>query len=414
MNPQSFINSLNILLAPLVILLLIKLDYIQIRATNQIQRKIFLTIIELTVISILCEIIYSFVAGSVGTLAYHITYFAYFAYFIFQIASYHLVNLFVDYYVHKSRTRAKKFILLFTLICAAHIILLLINIRYDFYFTITPENYFKPGALYVLNTLFSFLAPLITLANLLSCHKTLQKNQVHQMIFFIVFSSAGLVLNLMMPGANLMCPFFCSFLLFSYFFIIRKDSYVDILTGIDNRRSCQEYFKTMRKQQTYSFIMIDLDHFKSINDKFGHAQGDRALKDVAQLIRSCLRRTDFFARYGGDEFLIVTPMVDDVEALITRLNTKLSEFHEKNVRPYMIEMSIGYDCYWPDCGFTPEEFITQVDALMYQDKAHRRAVDFSKNMEDRKSIAPIERLERLEDLEDLEDLEGLEGLEVHA
>ena len=86
----------------------------------------------------------------------------------------------------------------------------------------------------------------------------------------------------------------------------------DGMTGIYNRRHFMEmaeaeFSKAVRYDLPLSLIMIDADHFKSINDNFGHKAGDEALQAITQSAKSCLRGGDLFARYGGEEFVLLMP-----------------------------------------------------------------------------------------------------------
>ena len=88
--------------------------------------------------------------------------------------------------------------------------------------------------------------------------------------------------------------------------LISELAYTDPLTGIFNRRKINEVLKYYEANKIqYSVIMIDIDHFKNINDTFGHEQGDRFLNEVAGLLRSNLRTHDMVGRWGGDEFILV-------------------------------------------------------------------------------------------------------------
>jgi GGDEF domain-containing protein len=91
-----------------------------------------------------------------------------------------------------------------------------------------------------------------------------------------------------------------------------KQSLTDGLTGLYNRRSLDQLLQrevalSDRHNQTLSLVMIDLDHFKEINDRHGHAAGDHMLKSFADCVRITLRKTDLAFRYGGDEFVIALP-----------------------------------------------------------------------------------------------------------
>lgn len=91
-----------------------------------------------------------------------------------------------------------------------------------------------------------------------------------------------------------------------------RDARTDALTGLDNRRAMQErgpleLKRAKRSGEPLSVILCDLDHFKSINDRYGHETGDEALAAVAKVLRSALRETDGLARWGGEEFMAILP-----------------------------------------------------------------------------------------------------------
>ena len=93
----------------------------------------------------------------------------------------------------------------------------------------------------------------------------------------------------------------------------------DDLTGAFNRRHFMELLhdereRSHRTQQPYSVALFDLDHFKSINDRFGHATGDAVLRDFCTLVQAHMRVTDRFARWGGEEFVLLMPVTTPVES----------------------------------------------------------------------------------------------------
>ena len=125
-------------------------------------------------------------------------------------------------------------------------------------------------------------------------------------------------------------------------------SRIDPLTGLFNRRSwfdlAQGYFRTAQEQSAPLCIaMLDIDHFKSVNDRFGHLVGDRILKSLATVLKSNLRHQDVLCRFGGEEFLILMPKTTLAQArlAIRRLVQKASPMHSFNRDLPQITLSSG-------------------------------------------------------------------------
>ena len=145
----------------------------------------------------------------------------------------------------------------------------------------------------------------------------------------------------------------------------------DSLTGLYNRHKLQEVLdheaeRAQRYDRPLSAIMIDMDNMKTINDSFGHAAGDRALKTVASAIRNAVRKLDFPVRLGGDEFLILLPEADlPVAAKVARRIYALigQESHKK----IDISVSIGVGQWHPNYR-SPAGFLEKVDQALYKAK----------------------------------------------
>ena len=123
----------------------------------------------------------------------------------------------------------------------------------------------------------------------------------------------------------------------------------DALTGIPNRQALQdrsrlEYQRWKRYATPLSIIMVDVDFFKRINDRFGHLAGDKVLKLVAQTLQSSVRQTDFLARYGGEEFMVILPQTSLSEAAMAgeklRQAIEVCPFHFSG-EPIKITCSMG-------------------------------------------------------------------------
>lgn len=123
----------------------------------------------------------------------------------------------------------------------------------------------------------------------------------------------------------------------------------DALTGLLNRRTLMKAAErrveeARRYGQSLSILMLDIDKFKRINDKFGHLEGDRVLQAVANVMTSCSRRTDYLGRFGGEEFMLVCPSSDAEEAgiLAERIRAAIENREgDSRLHKYNITVSIG-------------------------------------------------------------------------
>ena len=152
----------------------------------------------------------------------------------------------------------------------------------------------------------------------------------------------------------------------------------DGLTGLLNHshtreRLAQEVERARRQKLPLSFAMLDLDHFKAVNDSFGHATGDRVLKSLAHLLKQRLRSSDTIGRYGGEEFAVILPNTDELTA--ARLMTDLCEgfariHHYAGDKGFTVTFSCGIAAF-PDCE-TAEALALLSDNALYAAKAAGR------------------------------------------
>ena len=145
-----------------------------------------------------------------------------------------------------------------------------------------------------------------------------------------------------------------------------RSAFVDSLTGAYSR----QYFECFlaESEQVEGVVMIDVDRFKEVNDRFGHLVGDKALQSVAQSILSNLRQTDVLVRYGGDEFLLLVPHIRPGEHVIQRVREAAASARVEGYPELELSASVG-----GVCGVYPlTEAIRQADAKMYQNKAERK------------------------------------------
>lgn len=159
----------------------------------------------------------------------------------------------------------------------------------------------------------------------------------------------------------------------------KRRALIDELTGAYNRRFLEEFLIKMilpnerRKGQVVSLLMIDLDHFKRVNDTYGHQVGDLVLKAVASTMHRILKESDVLARYGGEEFVVVLPRTGTVEAagVAERLRLAVEDLSLRKlatVAPDHITISLGVATY-PTHAITVEDLIRTADEALYQAKS---------------------------------------------
>lgn len=157
---------------------------------------------------------------------------------------------------------------------------------------------------------------------------------------------------------------------------LQKLAITDELTGIYNRRkfneiSFREFIRAKRNKTPLSIIIMDLDHFKTINDTYGHATGDDVLKTVAKSISASLRSLDIFARYGGEEFIICLPETSIIAAqkVAERIRLCINErvFHDEQNNVFKISLSLGV-AQIKEFSETIEDAIRDADKALYEAK----------------------------------------------
>jgi len=154
---------------------------------------------------------------------------------------------------------------------------------------------------------------------------------------------------------------------------------MDELTLLSNRRGFlalgQHAFNFCKRQKLQaSLLFFDLDKFKQINDGFGHAEGDQALKSFASLLKQNFRDSDIVGRFGGDEFVILTTDCSEAETQnsLERLQTLVDRHNESSQRGYAIRFSVGAIGFENSRHDTFEELLAEADALMYEQKKQKR------------------------------------------
>ncbi len=161
---------------------------------------------------------------------------------------------------------------------------------------------------------------------------------------------------------------------------LKQQASRDALTGLYNRRMLNEHLprvlaESRRNDEPLSLMMLDLDHFKGLNDTLGHAAGDEFLKNVGQIIRSTIRDTDLAFRCGGDEFVVLLPGTPSAasDALARRLTSLVDGLGKTYKLPHPVGVSVGVVSLKDMPEVSTERLLELADQRLYALKKQRKS-----------------------------------------
>ena len=177
---------------------------------------------------------------------------------------------------------------------------------------------------------------------------------------------------------------------------LRKEAKIDLLTGAYGReeaylRGKSDISRSLRNKKSVGFIMIDLDYFKKVNDRYGHLAGNVILKKLSSLCKNEIRNIDTFSRFGGEEFLVILPNIDNIflNEVAERLRRKIEKYNFNYLHKKInINISAGISYYDPnkDRNTNPNsiflKYVKRADEAMYtaKNKGRNRVMQWKANI----------------------------------
>lgn len=243
-------------------------------------------------------------------------------------------------------------------------------------FRITSENIYERGPLF-------FILPCVCyiyfVYNLFFIYKQRKKFTYSELGMFSLFFITPAIFTIIQLKYSFYLTIWNSsaiIVVLVYIFILNDQAYRDILSGLQNRLAYEHYAQNInyKKLNKLFMIYIDIDDFKNINDKFGHYEGDEAIKTFASLlIESFPIRGKKIIRLGGDEFLVLLEdhMLEEVVDYIENLIKNVEAFSNNGKKPYVLKFSYGMACY-TDAYENLYQLLEYVDQLMYNHKESKK------------------------------------------
>lgn len=253
-------------------------------------------------------------------------------------------------------------------------------------FTVSADNVYARGPLYY----FQFLIPLlymvfdslVTLIFSLRAQSEQLRKRGILLSVMAVLPVCGSVLETVFPDLTIVCAFLTVTMVSIIFNFQQRQITKDTLTQLSNRYDLMIYLDDQIQTpessggQALYVMFADIDYFKSINDSFGHLEGDHALCHVAEALRTVCRSANAYAaRFGGDEFVIVFRSDDDRGAASFRREVQDTVFAKSEGLPYRLSLSAGY----ARCGkedSNPSVLLDRADEQLYEEKRMRPSREF--------------------------------------
>lgn len=279
-------------------------------------------------------------------------------------------SAYIDYHMFKSIERLKKRWFYFQPMII-NTIFIIINLFTPFIFSVDKNNVYTREPfmwlIVVLNTIILIYMWYLAYTN----KERINREIILAMLIFVLIPSIAAVIQVLVYGAFILWPIMSVTIVVAYIFLETISTSKDYLTGLLCRHRVDDYIDYyINTRKNFGLIIIDLDDFKSINDQYGHIHGDKALKIFSKVLSYVFRNAKLIGRYAGDEFIIVTDVIDenDIKLYSVELNKQLNkELIITNV-PYKIRFSIGYHNWNSDDNLDYETLINLTDKNMYKNK----------------------------------------------
>lgn len=282
--------------------------------------------------------------------------------------------LYTHHQVYHDVKRLKKFVYLLLIPLFINLIFTTISLKTGWYFWVDANNVYHRGTYLWTLVIFSYLLLAISLAFIVRNRHVIERKLLYSMILFFIPPVLGITIQYLYYGVNYNWTGMTIALLIIYLNIQDRSLRTDYLTGAFNRRQLDNYLKykiqNSTEKKTFSAILIDLTKFKQINDLYGHHSGDEALQESVKIIKRCIGKDDFIARFGGDEFFLILDISDHhiLEHTVRQLEQATHKFNQESKKPYQINFDMGYAIYDYQMKMQLDEFYRYIDRLMYENK----------------------------------------------
>ena len=285
------------------------------------------------------------------------------------------------YAIYGPKRERQTFIWTFRVYAAINFLAVLISQIFGlnwFYYFIGTE--YHRGSLFMVRGLIHVFLCLAVMAYVITFRNDIVQTYRLPIMMFPFIVAVGGFLQVVVFPINLEYAATVMACLVLLFYVQRRDVNLDYLTGVVNRRGIDLALKRAileSKDKEFAAIMIDVDYFKTINDKFGHKAGDEVLECIADVLTSSFEKDDVVGRFGGDEFCIITQMNDENELKrkIRNIKDSVAGIDWSNKGEIDLSISTGVAVYERESGMKVKDFLEFIDRRMYKEKMQHHLED---------------------------------------
>ncbi len=278
-----------------------------------------------------------------------------------------LMLSYVDYYIYgdQKRIRRRCYYMHFAVVT---LIMLIVNLFTPIYFSINPEtNIYSSGNLQWLHFVIILSMYIFMVIYVIYNRKKVNRHAAVIFLFFFALPIIGMLIQINNSKVFFSWTSIVLGILVTYIFLESTTGEKDYLTNLFSRQSYDRHIRALiEKKHSFAVALIDLDHFKAINDKYGHFEGDQLLIGFSRALENAFTDGEFIARLSGDEFMIVLAAglsAEDInEAIYQRL------FQSRDPLLKTLSFSLGYQEH--KTGMSLDQLYTMADREMYKAKKH--------------------------------------------
>jgi len=283
--------------------------------------------------------------------------------------------LYINHHIYENDKQTKKLLILLSPLLIINVLFIMLSLfGFNFVFAIDSFGNYQRGEHYNTILVMSYVVLLLSFVYINLHRKYLNKTDLYALILFPIPPMVASMIQFVNPQFTLLWPSMTVSLIIIYINIQSKIINTDPLTGLFNRREFDKhvnYLSNMKSvKKNICAIMIDIDDFKLINDAHSHQIGDIALVDLGLILKKSIRKDDFVARIGGDEFCVILETEDEgiLFDIVDRINENITNYNQRKQHKLPMVLSMGYGVYNPKYHSSFYEFFDKLDRKMYDEK----------------------------------------------